>query len=95
MHNPTNAAGASGKSTDEPRFAADEEQPESSSNERNALTEREDGTIRAGKLPRDLPGGAPADAIPLIKLTADEQQPIDAVAEYQALSEREDGTNVG
>ena len=54
-----------------------------------------DGTIRADRLPRDLPGGAQADAIPLIKLTADEQQPIDAVAEYQALSEREDGTNVG
>jgi len=95
MSNPTNAAGASGKLADEPRFAADEEQPESSSNERNALAEREDGTIRAGKLPQDFPGGAPADAIPLIKLTADEQQPIDAVAEYQALSEREDGTNVG
>jgi len=29
------------------RFAADEEQPESSSNERNALAEREDGTIVA------------------------------------------------
>ena len=95
MNNPTNAAGASGKPKDEPRFAADEEQPESSSNERNALAEREDGTIRAGRLPRDLPGGAQADAIPLIKLTADEQQPIDAVAEYQALSEREDGTNIG
>jgi hypothetical protein len=95
MNNPTNAASASGKSTDEPRFAAGEEQPESSSNERDALAEREDGTIRAGKLPQDLPGGAPPDAIPLIKLTADEQQPIDAVAEYQALSEREDGTNVG
>jgi hypothetical protein len=95
MNNPTNPTGASGKSTDEPRFAADEEQPESSSNERDALAEREDGTIRAGKLPQDFPGGAPADAIPLIKLTADEQQPIDAAAEYQALSEREDGTNVG
>jgi len=91
MNNPTNAAGASGKPTDEPRFAADEEQPESSSNERKALAEREDGTIRAGQLPQDLP----RDAIPLIKLTADEQQPIDAVAEYRALSEREDGTNVG
>jgi hypothetical protein len=95
MNNPTNAASAPGKSTDEPRFAPDEEQPESSSNERDTLAEREDGTIRAGKLPQDLPGGAPPDAIPLIKLTADEQQPIDAVAEYQALSEREDGTNVG
>ena len=95
VNNPTIAAGAPGKPTDEPRFAADEEQPESSSNERHALTEREDGTIRAGQLPRDLPGGGPADAIPLIRLTADERQPIDAVAEYQALSEREDGTNVG
>jgi len=95
MNNPTNAGGASGKPTDEPRFAEDEEQPESSSNEREALAEREDGTIRAGQLPQDRPGGAPADAVPLIKLTADEQQPIDAVAEYQALSEREDGTNVG
>jgi hypothetical protein len=94
MNNPTNAANASG-TRDEPRFAADEEQPESSSNERDALAEREDGTIRAGKLPQDFPGGAPADAIPLIKLTADEQQPIDAVAEYQAAAEREDGTNVG
>jgi hypothetical protein len=95
MNNPTNAAGASDKPTDEPRFAADEEQPQSSSDERDALAEREDGTIRAGKLPQDFPGGALPDAIPLIKLTADEQQPIDAVAEYQALSEREDGTNVG
>lgn len=95
MNNPTPAAGPSDKPTDEPRFAADEEQPESSSNERSALTEREDGTIRAGKLPRDYPGGAPPDAVPIIKLTADEQQPIDAVAEYQAQSEREDGTNVG
>ena len=95
MNNSTNAAGAYGESTDVPRFAADEEQPESSSNERDALAEREDGTIRAGKLPQDFPDGAPADAIPLIKLTADEQQPIDGVAEYQALSEREDGTNVG
>jgi hypothetical protein len=95
MNNPANAASPSGKSTNEPRFAADEEQPASSSNERNALAEREDGTIRAGKLPQDFPGGAPADAVPLIKLTADEQQPADAVAEYQAQSEREDGTNVG
>ena len=95
MNNPTNATSASGNSTDGPRFAADEEQPESFSNELNALTEREDGTIRAGKLPQEFPGGAPADAIPLIKLTADERQPIDAVAEYQALSEREDGTNIG
>jgi len=95
MNNPINAAGPSGGLTDEPRFAADEEQPESFSNERDALAEREDGTIRAGKLPQDFSGGAPADAIPLIKLTGDDRQAIDAVAEYQALSEREDGTNVG
>ena len=95
MNSPTSFASAPGKSTDEPRFAADEEQPESSSNEREALAEREDGTIRAGRLPQDFPGGAPADAIPLIKLTADEQQSVDPVAEYNALSEREDGTNVG
>jgi hypothetical protein len=95
MNSPTNAAGPSGKSTDEPRFAIDEAQPESSSNERDALAEREDGTIRAGTLPQDLHGGTTPEAFPLIKLTADEQQPIDAVAEYQALSEREDGTNVG
>ena len=81
--------------TDEPRLAADEEQPESSSNERAALAEREDGTISAGKLPQEFPGGAPPDAILLIKLTENEQQPRDAVAEYQALSEREDGTNIG
>jgi hypothetical protein len=62
---------------------------------RDALAEREDGTIRAGKVPQDLTAGAPADAIPLIELTADEQQPADAVAEYQALLEREEGTNVG
>ena len=89
------AASASDTSTDGPRFAADEEQPASSSNERAALAEREDGTIRAGKLPQEFTGGAPADAVPLIRLTGDEQQPIDPVAEYQALSEREDGTNIG
>jgi hypothetical protein len=48
--------------------------------EREVLAKRENGTIRAGKLPQDFP---------------DEQQPIDAVSEYQAQSEREDGTNVG
>jgi hypothetical protein len=36
MNNPVNAACASGKPTDEPRFAPDEEQPESFSNERDA-----------------------------------------------------------
>jgi hypothetical protein len=43
--------------------AADEEQPESSSNERAALAEREDGTILDGKLPQNYPSGAPAHAI--------------------------------
>ena len=95
MSNPTSAASESGNSREEPRYAADEEQPESSRNEREALAEREDGTIREGRLPQDFPGGAPADAIPLIKVSAYERQPIDAVAEYQALSEREDGTNIG
>jgi hypothetical protein len=95
MSNSTNTTGVSGESSDAPRFAADEEQPESSNNERNALAEREDGTIRAGKLPQDYPGGAPPDAIAIIKLTVDEHQPIDPAAEYRALSEREDGTNVG
>jgi hypothetical protein len=92
MSNPTNA---SGESQSEQRYAPDEQQPESVVNERAVLTEREDGTIRAGTLPKDFPGGAPADAVPIIRLTADEQQPVDAVAEYQALSEREDGTNIG
>ena len=41
MGNLSNAAGAHGKPEDEPRFAADEQQPESSSNERAALAERE------------------------------------------------------
>jgi hypothetical protein len=95
MNEPIKAASESGKSSEAPRYAADEEQPESSSNERAALAEREDGTIRAGKYPQDYPGGAPADAVPLIRLTEDEQQDIDPVAEYQALSEREDGTNIG
>ena len=93
MNNPTNVA--TDKAFEEPRFAGDESQPESSSNEREALTEREDGTIRAGKLLRELSSDASADAVPIIRLTADEQQPIDPVAEYQALSEREDGTNIG
>jgi hypothetical protein len=92
MGNPTNASGGS---TTEPRYAADEQQPESATNERAALAEREDSTIRAGTLPKDFPGGAPADAVPIIQLTVDELQPIDAVAEYRALSEREDGTNIG
>jgi len=95
MSNSTKANDRLSESSDEPRFAEDEEQPESSNDERAALTEREDGTIRAGKLPQDFPGGAPPDAIAIIKLTEDEHQPIDPVAEYQALSEREDGTNVG
>jgi hypothetical protein len=95
MNNPTVPTSASPVSTAEPRFAADEVQPESSINERDALTEREDGTIRAGKLPQEYSGGAPANAIPIIKLTEDEHQPIDTNAEYRALSEREDGTNIG
>lgn len=95
MTNSTKTTGVSGESSDAPLYAADEEQPESSNNERHALAEREDGTIRAGKLPQDYPGGAPAHAVGIIKLTEDEHQPIDAAAEYHALSEREDGTNVG
>jgi hypothetical protein len=95
MNNPSNATGAPGKSSDEVRYAPDEEQPAASSNEREALAEREDGTILAGKLPQEFPGGAPADAVPIIKLTADERQPVDEIAEYHALSEREDGTNLG
>jgi hypothetical protein len=71
------------------------QQPESSNNERAALAEREDGTIRAGALPSEIPGGASADAVPIIQLTEDEHQPVDAVAESRALSEREDGTNIG
>jgi hypothetical protein len=86
---------ASPESVIEQRYATDEQQPEASTNERAALAEREDGTIRAGTLPNEFPGSAPADASAIIRLTADEQQPIDAVAEYQALSEREDGTNIG
>lgn len=85
----------SGGSPTEPRYTAGEQQPESAINERAALAEREDGTIRAGRLPKDFPGSAPADDVPLIQLTADEQQPIDPIAEYHALSEREDGTNIG
>ena len=92
MSNSTNVPAGS---PTEPRYAAGELQPESAINERAALAEREDGTIRAGKLPKDFPGGAPADAVPIIQLTADEQQPIDPIAEYHALSEREDGTNIG
>lgn len=91
----SNSKNASGVSPTEARYAADEQQPESAINERAALAEREDGTIRAGKLPQDFPGGVPADAVPIIQLTADEQQPIDPIAEYHALSEREDGTNIG
>lgn len=84
-----------GSSPAAPRYAPDEQQPEANIDERNALTEREDGTIRAGKLPQDFPGGAPPDAVPLIALTADEAQPINEMAEYRSLSEREDGTNRG
>jgi len=91
----SNSTNASGESPTEQRYPTDEQQPESSTNERAALAEREDGTIRAGSLPKEFPGGAPADAIAIIQLTADEKQPIDAVAEYRALSEREDGTNIG
>jgi hypothetical protein len=95
MNKPTSVTGAPFRTSDEPRFAADEDQPEASSNERAALAEREDGTVRAGKLPQDYPDGAPADAVPLIQLTADEHQDIDPVAESRAQSEREDGTNIG
>jgi len=91
----SNLTNTSVGSTAEQRYAPDEQQPESATDERAALTEREDGTIRAGTLPTDFPGGAPADAIPIIHLTSDEQQPIDAAAENRAQSEREDGTNIG
>jgi hypothetical protein len=95
MSNTVKNATASGKASEELRIAPDEVQPESSDNERNALTEREDGTIRAGRLPQEFPGGAPPDALAVIRLTADEHQGIDEAAESRALSEREDGTNIG
>lgn len=79
----------------EQRYAEDDQQPESATSERAVLAEREDGTIRGDTLPKDLPGGFPANAVPIIRLTASEQQPIDPDAEYRALSEREDGTNIG
>lgn len=90
-----NSANASNDPPARQRYAADEQQPESSNIERAALAEREDGTIRAGALPSEIPGGAPADAVPIIQLTEYEHQPVDAVAESRALSEREDGTNIG
>ena len=95
MSNSTQATGASGNVPGEPRYAPDEDQPQAFSNELNALTEREDGTIRAGKTPQDFPGGAPPNAVAIIKLTADEHQSVDAISESRALSEREDGTNIG
>jgi hypothetical protein len=85
----------SNETSAEQRYAPDEQQPESSTNERAALAEREDGTVRAGRLPNTFPGGAAQDAVPIIQLTADEHQDIDPAAEHQALSEREDGTNIG
>jgi hypothetical protein len=95
MNNSINQPSSSGGSLAQPRYAADEPQPESAIRERDALAEREDGTIRGGPLPLNLPGGTSGDTFPIINLTADEQQPIDAIAEYKALSEREDGTNIG
>jgi hypothetical protein len=95
MSNPTTKPNSHDVSPAQPRYAADEPQPESAIQERDALTEREDGTIRGDLLAKDLPGGTSADSVPVIKLTTDEQQPVDAVAEYGALSEREDGTNIG
>ncbi|HTK35565.1 MAG TPA: hypothetical protein VL358_09805 [Caulobacteraceae bacterium] len=79
-----------------PAFAADEAQPSSAISERDALSEREDGTNRGGPEPVRKPTGpAQDDAFPTIVLTADEQQPISALDEHNALSEREDGTNRG
>ena len=95
MSNPTKATGESGESPSEPRYSADELQPQSAMNERDALAEREDGTIRGSPDPEQFPNAASADAVPIIRLTPDEQQPIDAIAEYHAQSEREDGTNIG
>jgi hypothetical protein len=90
-----NSPNASNEPSAIQRYPADEQQPESSNNERAALAEREDGTIRAGDLPNELSGEASGEAVPIIQLTVDEQQPVDAVAESRALAEREDGTNVG
>jgi hypothetical protein len=95
MSNPTKASGTADESSAEPRYPTDELQPQSAITERDALAEREDGTIRGGSSAEDSPGADPVGAVPIIKLTTDEQQSIDAVAEYQALSEREDGTNIG
>jgi hypothetical protein len=95
MSNPTKATGESSESTYEPRYSADELQPQSAMNEWDAMAEREDGTIRGSTDPEQFPIAASADAVPIIRLTPDEQQPIDAIAEYHAVSEREDGTNIG
>lgn len=95
MSNQTKAPGTAHELPSEPRYAADELQPQSAISERDALAEREDGTISGGTAQGDFGRAARSDAVPIIKLTPDEQQPIDAVAEYRALSEREDGTNIG
>ena len=95
MTNPTKHNGESSESALEPRYLTDELQPQSAINERGALAEREDGTIRGSTDTKPFHNDASGDTAPIIRLTPDEQQPIDAIAEYRALSEREDGTNIG
>jgi hypothetical protein len=92
MSNSINDQKSPANQSTEARYAADEPQPESAMLERDALTEREDGTVRGR---RGDTGVSAGDTVPIIILTADERQPVDAVAEYNALSEREDGTNIG
>jgi hypothetical protein len=75
-----------------PAYAPDEPQSETAMAERNALSEREDGTNRRG------PEGPSIDTdsgVPTLTLPADQQQDVDPDAEARALSEREDGTNRG
>jgi hypothetical protein len=73
MSNPTKTPGAGEELPSEPRYAAAEPQPQSAISERDALAEREDGTIRGGTAQSDFSGPGMADAVPIIKLTPDEQ----------------------
>jgi hypothetical protein len=56
MSNPTKTPGAGEELPSEPRYAAAEPQPQSAISERDALAEREDGTIRGGTAQSDFSG---------------------------------------
>jgi hypothetical protein len=77
-------------SAGEPRPGLDDVDPQEAVAESQALSEREDGTIKGGNGSADAGRASAAGGAATL-----EQQPISPEAERNALSEREDGTNRG